>query len=161
MNGYVGAQKPVRWASAVKAGALVGSIFVLVARGIPWASSGLISPTMMGFELKHPGAVDAGATFITIVLHMATAILYAVLMAPVINRFRYWYAVPLGGVIGFLLYLLNSFLLSEIFTNAARYSRELPAAITHVAFGLAAAAAYKGFARSRNETAQRGSAPVS
>jgi hypothetical protein len=142
------AERPVQWLTGLKVALGIAAIFLLVSRGIPWAASGAVSPTVMGREIKNPGAIDSGLTMMAIVLHFVAAILYASIMLPLIHRFRYGGAALVGAGMGVLLYLLNLALFT-IAGGGAPYSRELPVLITHLAFGLVFTGAYKGMVKRR------------
>lgn len=142
------AERPVQWWTGLKVALAVGAIFWLVTRGIPWAPSGLVSPTVMGRELKHPGSLDVNLAATATLLHFVSAVVYAAIMLPLIHRFRYGGAALVGTSVGCVLYLLNL----AIFTVAgggAPYSRELPVFITHLAFGMIFTGAYKGLVKRR------------
>jgi hypothetical protein len=142
------AERPVQWATGLKAAVVIGLIFWLVTRGIPWAPSGLVSPTVMGREIKPPGALDAGGAGMATALHLLSAVVYGLIMMPLIHRFRYTSAWLIGAALGVLLYVINLAVFS-MFAGGAPYSRELPVLITHVAFGIVFTGAYKGLAKRR------------
>jgi hypothetical protein len=137
---------PVRWPIAVMAGLLVGTIFFLFSRGLPWASSGFVSPTLMGREIKPPEEVSWSLSVVVILLHMGLSVLYALMIAPAVNWIRGVPALFMGGLIGLILYGVNFGLFASVLSNFAE-QREIPALITHLAFGMVAAGAYKGMAR--------------
>ena len=105
----------------------------------------MVSPTMMGRDLKPEGVVDSYMSVITVVAQLLVSLVYGLVLAPLVTRFRGMWAVGLGGVIGLGLYLLNfvafRFLLSDQWTGT-----ELPVAVTHFVFGMLVAGAYKGLA---------------
>src|ERR1041385_6903399 len=68
------AERPVQWATGLKAAVAIGIIFWLITRGIPWATSGLVSPTVMGREIKSPEAIDFGAAGLASALHLLCAV---------------------------------------------------------------------------------------
>ena len=94
------AERPVQWATGVKAAVGIGIIFWLVTRGIPWATSGLVSPTVMGREIKSPDATDFGAAGLATALHFLSAIIYGFIMMPFIHRFPYSNAWLVGAALG-------------------------------------------------------------
>lgn len=140
--------RPVRWGRAVSAGLIVGAVFLLLSRGIPWASSGMVSFTVMGRELKSPGMLDQGLDFTVGALHMVCSIVYALIIIPIIHRFRPPLAMLTGTALGFLLYLISR----EVFTrllDPGIAQHELNPFITHLAFGAVVAGFYKGQTRRR------------
>lgn len=142
------AERPVQWITGLKAALAIGLIFWLVARGIPWAPSGLVSPTVMGREIKPPGAIDFSAAGLASALHLLCAVIYGFIMMPMIHRFHYSNAWLIGGALGIILYLANLAAFALI-GGGAPYSRELPVFVTHLAFGIIFTGAYKGLVKRR------------
>jgi hypothetical protein len=142
------AERPVQWWTGIKAALAIAAIFWLVSRGIPWAASGLVSPTVMGREIKYPGSIDANLSLTAILLHFISAVLYASIMMPLIHRFQYGSAALVGAAMGVILYLFNLAIFT-IVGGGAPYSRELPVLITHLAFGLIFTGLYKGLVKRR------------
>lgn len=142
------AERPVQWTTGLKAALVIGAIFWLVARGIPWAPSGVVSPTVMGREIKPPGIVDVNAAVVATLIHFICALAYAAIMMPLIHRFTYSNAWLVGAALGVVLYVLNLAVFA-LFAGGAPYSRELPVFITHVAFGIIFTGAYKGLVKRR------------
>jgi len=140
-------ERPVQWATGLKAALAIAAIFWLVSRGIPWAASGAVSPTVMGREIKDPGAINSAFSAAAIALHFISALFYSAIMMPIIHRFVYGNAVLVGAGLGVLLYLVN--LAVSAMVGGAPYSRELPALITHLAFGIVFTGAYKGLVKRR------------
>jgi hypothetical protein len=141
-------ERPVQWGTGIKAALATGAIFWLVSRGIPWASSGLVSPTVMGREIKHPGELNFGLASLAIGLHLFCAVLYGVVMMPLIHRFVYSNAWLVGAAMGALLYFANMAAFAG-FGGYAPYSREMPVFLTHLAFGIVFTGAYKGLVQRR------------
>ena len=142
------AERPVQWATGIKAALAVAGILWLVTRGIPWAPSGLVSPTVMGREIKNPGEINTGLAGMATVLHFILAMVYASVLMPLIHRFRYSNAWLIGAAMGIGLYLVNLAIFALV-AGGAPYSRELPAFITHLAFGTIFTGAYKGLVKRR------------
>lgn len=140
-------ERPVQWLTGVKAALGVAVILWLVTRGIPWAPSGLVSPTIMGRELKAPGEINAGLAATASVLHFVVALVYASIIMPLIHRFTYRNAWLVGAAAGLVLYLIN--LAVTAMMGGMPYSRELPVLITHLAFGIIFTGAYKGLVKRR------------
>jgi hypothetical protein len=141
------AERPVQWATGIKAALGVAAILWLVTRGIPWAPSGLVSPTVMGREIKDPGAINTNLATLATVLHFVVAMVYASIMMPLIHRFTYNNAWLIGAGLGVAMYLLN--LAVATMFGGTPYARELPAFITHLAFGIIFTGAYKGLVKRR------------
>lgn len=144
----VAVERPVQWATGIKAALAIAAIFWLVTRGIPWAPSGLVSPTVMGREIKDPGAINGSLAGLATFLHFFSAIVYGLIMMPLIHRFTYANAWLGGAALGIVMYFLN-LVGFTLFGGGAPYSRELPVFITHVAFGIVFSGAYKGLVKRR------------
>src|SRR5687767_2435436 len=117
------AERPVQWATGIKAALAVAAILWLVTRGIPWAPSGLVSPTVMGREIKDPGSINTSLAGLATILHFVVAIVYASIMMPLIHRFTYGNAWLVGAGLGVALYLLN--LAVATMFGGTPYAREL------------------------------------
>jgi hypothetical protein len=141
------AERPVQWATGIKAALAVAAILWLVTRGIPWAPSGLVSPTVMGREIKNPAEINTNLSALASVLHFVLAMVYASIMMPLIHRFTYNNAWLIGAALGLVLYVLN-LAVSAMF-GGTPYARELPVLITHLAFGIIFTGAYKGLVKRR------------
>ncbi|HYE30650.1 MAG TPA: hypothetical protein VEH27_04425 [Methylomirabilota bacterium] len=135
-------RQPINWRYAIYAGMLAATVFLFVSRGIPWAS-GLMSPTIVGREVHPPVILDGNSSMSGLVVHLLVSLIYGILMAPVITRMRPFFAVLTGGALGLGLYALNAFIFAQFFPDVPG-QRESIAVITHMAFGMVAAAAYKG-----------------
>ena len=135
-------RQPFNWRYAIYAGFLAAAVFLFVSRGIPY-SSGLMSPTVVGREVHPPVILDGGSSMTALILHMLASIIYALLVAPLVTRMRPFWAVLTGGALGVVLYGINYVLFSMLFADVPG-QRESIALVTHVAFGMVAAAAYKG-----------------
>jgi hypothetical protein len=142
------AERPVQWWTGIKAALALAVLFWLVSRGIPWASSGAVSPTVLGREIKYPGSLDSNLSMTAILLHFVSCVVYASVMMPLIHRFRYGSAALIGAGMGILLYLLNLAIFT-IIGGGAPYSREFPVLVTHLAFGLIFTGVYKGLVKRR------------
>jgi hypothetical protein len=136
------------WGAAVLAGLIAGGIAWLLSHGIPWFTSGLVSPTLMGRDLKPPGVVDPYASFMTVLTQLGVAVAYGLIIAPLVTRLRGLWAMALGGVIGAGLYALN-FCVFHLLLGVAWSGAELSVIVTHVVFGMIAAGTYKGLAARR------------
>jgi hypothetical protein len=127
--------------AAIYTGLLLGAVFLLIARGIPWASLGMPTHVMGRPLFSDPGATQY---LVTGIVQMIVAICYAFIISGIIFGLRTMQAILLGGVVGLGLYGLNYLVFNFLLTNAPP-SSEGNALISHVAFGFIAAGAYKGF----------------
>ena len=138
----------IKWNRAVHAGLIVGAITFLLTRGIPWVGSGAIDPAIMGREVAS-GESPTPLFFVSVMaLHFLVAVLYALILAPIVHGFRTWVAGAVGGVVGLVLYFIN-YAVSGMIIEASATQREWPSIVTHIIFGIICAEAYKGFVRRR------------
>jgi hypothetical protein len=127
---------------AIWAGLIAGVVLLVVPHASPWSGTTSFTPAIMGREV--PDSWGLG-TFMTVVLHLALAIIYGVLISLVITRIRQFAAVIVGGLLGLVLYRLNLTVISLWFP--AMRGAEVSVIVTHVVFGLIAAGAYRGLLR--------------
>ena len=137
-----------RWKPAAGAGLIAGAITWLLSHGTPWFTSGLVSPTLMGRDLKAPGLVDPVASLVTVLALLLVSIAYGLVIGAIVSRVRALWGVVTGALIGLGLYLLN-FAVFHIFLGVNWSDGEWSVIVTHLVFGLVAAGAYKGLAPSR------------
>lgn len=134
--------------SAVLAGVFSGIIVWLLSHGTPWFTSGLVSPTLMGRNLKPPGVVNPSASVVTVLAQLATSICYGLVIAFLVTPFRRLWALVAGGVVGFGLYGLN-FLVFHLIQDVTWSTAEWAVIVTHFVFSIVAAGLYKGLAAGR------------
>lgn len=142
------------WGAAVLAGLATAAIAWLLSHGIPWFTSGMVSPTLMGRDLKPPGELDAYRSTMTILAQAVTGVVYALIIALGVTRFRGLWAVGLGTLIGVGLYLVN-LAVFKMAKGVDWSGSEWQVVVTHIVFGAVAAGAYKGLA-ARRSTARAG-----
>jgi hypothetical protein len=132
-----------------KSGLISGVIFLLFPMGSPWSALSFGSGAVMGRTIAGNGTVQ---TFGKVVLQLALALVYALVIALIVKHFRSWRAIVVGGLVGLVLYGLNL----AFVTLALPELRGMEARVvfTHFVFGLIAAACYKGMVR-RPESAER------
>ena len=140
--------RSVNWGKAAQAGLIVGGILYLISRGIPWVGSGMIQPTIMGREMASSDEATAGVFFGYLVAHLLISVVYALILAPIVNGFKPMTAGLVGGLVGVILYFLNYAAFGLFFEGAAQ-QREWAAFLLHLAFGIITAETYKGLTKRR------------
>ena len=140
--------------AAISAGLVSGAVLWLFSHGTPWFTSGMVSPTLMGRDLKPAGAVDGFSSTLTVLAQLVVAVGYTLIIAAVVSRLRGMWAAALGGVVGLGLYVLN-FLVFHFLLTVDWTGTEVPVIVTHVVFGMVAAGIYKGLAARRDAVPQR------
>jgi hypothetical protein len=139
-------RKKLQWLTAVKAGLATGGVFLVFPLGSPWSAMSFESGAVMGRSLSLHGS---GITIGKILVHLTLAVAYTFIIATVVKRFQAWRAVVAGGIVGLVLYAVNVAVVSTALPQFR--GMEGRVAFTHFAFGLIAAALYKGMARPRIE----------
>lgn len=140
--------KSIQWPTALLVGAGVGLVFLFAAHGFPWFASGIISPSIMGRDVKPPEVADAPWSFKMIGWHLALSGHYAAIIALLVTRMRGIVAILVGGLIGSVLYLANYYVFRQVLAGSEAQS-EVATLVVHVAFGMAAAGMYVGLVKPR------------
>src|SRR6185436_12240638 len=136
--------KELQWIPAIAAGLIAGLILLLVPGGSPWTSFTFFSRVIMGrivpdgSSMPLPGAM---------MLHLDVSLVYGLVISLAVVRLRQWRAIVAGGVTALLLFLINFGVVSIWFPELA--GNEPMVFLTHLVFGLLAAAAYRGLLRRR------------
>ncbi len=129
---------------AVAAGLIAGVILLALPHASPWEGLTSFSPAIMGRIV--PASWGTGM-FVVVVLHLALALLYGVIVSLVVKNIHQMTAVVAGGAVGLALYFLNLGAVSLWFP--AMRGNEVSVMVTHVVCGLIAAGAYRGLLRRR------------
>jgi hypothetical protein len=135
----------------MQAGLIIGAVFFLLNRGIPWVGSGEINPAVMGREINSGAEQTFGSFAGLIAIHFLVAIIYSLILAPIVHGFRPWMAGLVGAVGGLVLYFIN-YAVATMILDPALMRSEWQCAVQHVIFGLVFAETYKGMVRRRPET---------
>ena len=135
------AQHHVRWSKAFFTSLIIGGIFLMLPRAVPWFSSG-VPETAMGRAMGSMESFRIATFAMTTGLHMALAILYGFILAATIFRFEIRVALLGGAISGLVLYGLNFLLFRVVLGTQA--VNEAPVLFTHLFFSLIFSGAYKG-----------------
>ena len=138
----------VKWVRAIQAGLIVGAILFVIGRANPWTASGIINPTIMGRELPPSEMATPGNFFGFLTGHLLLAMLYGLIIAPIVHGLRPFVAGMAGALVGLILYFLN-FAAYALFFEASLRPTEWVPVIVHIVFGIITAEAYKGLAKRR------------
>jgi uncharacterized membrane protein YagU involved in acid resistance len=120
----------------------------------------MIGAIILGKDvLPPPATFDFGVMMAAIILHLILSIIYALILAWIISAAKtsFWVSILIGAVFGYVLYLVNFYLLTGIFPWFAN-ARNWVSAFTHIIFGIGAAWAYVALAQKhapRHETDSR------
>ena len=119
----------------------------LLQGGSPWGPPRMIAAIGMGKEvLPPPATFDAVILMVAMLIHLALAIVYGLILALIIQRLSMGMAIAAGAVFGLVLYLVNFYGFTALFPWFAMARGGL-SIFVHIVFGVVAALAYKGMLR--------------
>ncbi len=145
----------IDWKAAIIAGIIAGAIFMmlemmlvpLIGGGSPWGPPRMIAAIGMGKDVLPPPADFAVAPLmVAMLIHFPLSIVFAVILAVVIQRFGLGLAILIGAIFGLILYFVNFYGFTAIFPWFAM-ARNGISIFSHIVFGAAAAWIYKAMAR--------------
>lgn len=139
------------WKAAVLAGLIAGAVFLVVlliayplaTGGTPWTIFRFIGAMILGEAvLPPPTSFDAGIVITAVIIHFTLAVLYTLVLAFIVHRWRLLVSVIGGALFGLALYLINFFTFTFFF--AWFYpARAWPFSLVHILFGAVAGGIYE------------------
>ena len=139
------------WKAAVLAGLIAGAVFLVVlliayplaTGGTPWTIFRFIGAMVLGEAvLPPPTSFDAGIVITAVIVHFTLAVLYTLVLAFIVHRWRLLVSVIGGALFGLALYLINFFTFTFFF--AWFYpARAWPFSLVHILFGALAGGIYE------------------
>ena len=139
------------WKAAVLAGLIAGAVFLVVlliayplaTGGTPWTIFRFIGAMILGEAvLPPPTSFDAGIVITAVIVHFTLAVLYTLVLAFIVHRWRLLVSVIGGALFGLALYLINFFTFTFFF--AWFYpARAWPFSLVHILFGAVAGGIYE------------------
>lgn len=141
------------WAAAAVAGFGAGGVLMLlelawaafITGDDPWQTSRMIAAMAMGADTLQPTGYSMTVLVVALLVHYALGVVFGVLLAAIMAPFKLdsssAMALTAGGVFGLLLYVLNFYGMTGVYTWFVEL-RGWPTAIAHVVFGMAAAYIY-------------------
>jgi hypothetical protein len=116
--------------------------------GSPWGPPRMMAGILLGSDVVPPPATfDLGVMMAGLGVHLIMSIIFALILDAIVNNMSFIWALVVGAVFGYLLYLVNFYLIAEAmfpwFLNATNWVT----AFAHISFGIGAAWAYKGLTR--------------
>jgi uncharacterized membrane protein YagU involved in acid resistance len=145
----------VHWRAAVSAGVLAGAVFimfemVMVALFLtesPWAPPRMMAAIVLGETvLPPPATFDFGVMTVAMTVHFVLSILYAFIIAEIIQYRGTGLALSLGAAAGLVIYLVNFYGFTAVFPWFAM-ARNWVSVVGHILFGVVTAWAYLGFVK--------------
>lgn len=141
------------WAAAAVAGFGAGGVLMLfelawaafITGDDPWLTSRMIAAMAMSAEVLQTTGYSLGVVVVALLVHYALGVVFGVLLAAIMAPFNLdsssAMALTAGAAFGLLLYVLNFYGMTGIYTWFVEL-RSWPTAIAHVIFGMAAAFIY-------------------
>jgi hypothetical protein len=144
----------IDWSAAIWASVIAGLVFAALEMALAWAVNGaspwaplhLIGAIALGPQaLTPPDTFDVGVISMAVVIHMALAIVYGVILAFIVARLEIGMATIIGALYGLLLYVINFYGFTGVFPWFAD-ARGWVSIVTHVVQSGLMAYLYKAFA---------------
>jgi uncharacterized membrane protein YagU involved in acid resistance len=143
----------IDWSAAIMAGVIAGIIFIMMEMFLMplfgfapsmWAPPRMIGAIGMGKDvLPPPATFDLGVVMVAMMIHFATSILFAVVVAFIIRNLGTGAAIAVGVVAALLLYVFVFYIMTggpwPWFANG----RNWVSILSHVVFGAVVAWWYK------------------
>lgn len=143
----------IRWGAAAWAGIVAGLVFMIMEMLMvwmfmgqsPWGPPRMIAAIAMGKEvLPPPATFSFGIVMVGTLVHMALAVLYGLVLGPIVHRMGTGAALATGAVFGLVLYVVNFYLVAPMMFPWFTEARNWIQITVHLTFGLVAAAVYIG-----------------
>jgi hypothetical protein len=147
----------IDWSAAIWASVIAGLVFAALEMALAWAVNGaspwaplhLIGAIALGpHALTPPDTFDVGVISMAIVIHMALAIIYGVILAFIVARLEIGMATIVGAFYGLLLYVINFYAFTAVFPWFAD-ARGWVSIVTHIVQSGLMAYLYEAFAARR------------
>jgi hypothetical protein len=110
--------------------------------GSPWGPPRMMGAILLGGEvLPPPATFDFGIFMAALAVHLPISVLFTIVTAFIIEKMSFAMALVVGAVLGFLLYVIGFYLMTDIWPWFAK-ARNWVSIFAHLVFGLVAAWAY-------------------
>ncbi|MDQ3309584.1 MAG: hypothetical protein M3497_05605 [Gemmatimonadota bacterium] len=153
----------IDWSAAIWAGVIAGTVFLMMEMFLMplfgfapsiWAPPRMIGAIGLGESaLPPPATFDLGVVMVAMMIHFATSILFAIVVALIIRSLGMGAAIAVGVVAALLLYVFVFYIMTAgpwpWFANA----RNWLSIVVHIVFGALVAWWYKARAHPAEERA--------
>lgn len=156
--------KAFSFKNSVYAGLIAGVIMMMLEMimvplflgGSPWGPPRMMAGIILGSDVVPPPATfEIGVLMAGLGIHLIMSIIFALILDAIINNMSFAWALVVGAVYGYVLYLVNFYLIADAlfpwFLNATNWVT----AFSHIIFGISAAWAYKALTRHHAPTEGR------
>lgn len=148
------ADRTLDWRAAAWAGVIAGAVFMMLEMimvpaflgGSAWAPPRMMAAIVLGPDVLPPPATFNLGIFVTaLVVHFTLSVVFAGVLAWIVDGWSPATAVIVGVVYGLALYMINFYGFTALFPWFAE-ARNWVSVFTHAVFGLTAGWAYKELA---------------
>ncbi|HEY7241119.1 MAG TPA: hypothetical protein VH600_18240 [Burkholderiales bacterium] len=114
----------IDWSATIWASIIAGIVFAVLAVTMaplfegksPWAPLHMIGAIALGpSAMASPDSFDLGVVATAVVVHLALAIVYGIILAYIVTRMETGLAVVVGGLYGLALYFINFYGFTRLF----------------------------------------------
>ena len=148
--------KSFSWKDSIYAGLIGGVIMMMLEMimvplflgGSPWGPPRMMAGIILGSEVVPPPATfDVGIMMAGLGVHLMMSIIFALILNAIVNNMSFIWSLVVGAVYGYVLYLVNFYLIAEALFPWFQNATNWVTAFSHIAFGIGAAWAYKALTR--------------
>lgn len=153
LNAAVGRTLDLNWPAAIGAGIVAGAAFLIMEMGLValtgsavWGPPRMMAAIVMGESvLLPPATFSSGVMAVAMSVHFVLSIIYAIVLAAIFQwrPLAMWPALGAGAVFGFILFLVNFYGFTELAFPWFAMARNWTTIVSHLAFGVVLAGAYK------------------
>ena len=144
----------IRWGAAASAGVVAGLVFMMMEMLLVWLAMGqspwgpprMIAAMAMGREvLPPPATFSVGIMMVAMIIHIMLSVVYGLIIGAIVHRMGGGAALATGAGFGLVaLYLLNFHVVAPMMFPWFTEVQNWVSLLSHVVFGVVAAAIYKG-----------------
>ncbi len=129
----------MQWPAALGAGLIPGIILLVVPWGSPWSGLTFFAPVIVGRVVPPTMNLPLPVVWI---IQLGLSLVYGLIISRVVAHLRQERAIIVGGITGFILYLINWGIV--VLAWPAWHNSQFGVLFAHVVFGLIAGGAYRG-----------------
>jgi hypothetical protein len=108
----------------------------------------MMAGIILGSDVVPPPATfDLGVMMAGLGIHLVMSIIFALILDAIVNNMSFIWVLVVGAVSGYVLYLVNFYLIAEAMFPWFLKATNWVTAFAHISFGIGAAWAYKGLTR--------------
>ena len=156
--------KTFSWKDSVYAGLIGGVIMMMLEMimvplfnmGTAWGPPRMMAGIILGADAAPPPATfDFWILMAGLMVHLTMSIIFALILDAIINNMSFIWALVVGAVFGYALYLVNFYVIADWWFPWFTKATSWVTGFTHITFGISAAWAYKALTRHHEEVEDR------